>query len=47
MEDDESNEDCLGSIGFMFDAQHARCTKSISFGGMNLKLRMIGEDPGR
>lgn len=48
-DDDEEDDDdvCLGAIGFMFDAQHARCTKHLSFGsGIDVEIRLIGEDPG-
>ena len=47
-EQEEDDDDvCLGAIGFMFDAQHARCTKKLSFeSGINVEIRLIGEDPG-
>ena len=46
-DDDDDNEACLGSIGFMFDAQHVRFTKKICIGDLiPLQLKMIGEDPG-
>ena len=46
-EDDDDDENCLGAIGFMFDAQHARCTKHLHFDeNIHLEIRLIGEDPG-
>jgi len=45
--EDDDNELCLGAIGFMFDAQHARCTKHLYFDeNIHLEIRLIGEDPG-
>ena len=45
--EDDDDEACLGSIGFMFDAEHVRFTKEICIGNLiPLQLRMIGEDPG-
>ena len=49
MIDKEEDDDdlCLGAIGFMFDAQHARCTKHLHFDdNIHLEIRLIGEDPG-
>ena len=49
MIDNEVDDDelCLGAIGFMFDAQHARCTKHLYFDeNIHLEIRLIGEDPG-
>ena len=44
---DDDEEGFLGSIGFMFDAQHVRLTKTVTFGdNISLQLRLIGEDPG-
>ena len=44
----DEEEDFLGSIGFMFDAQHVRVLKTVSFNdGIQLQLNLIGEDPGR
>ena len=47
---DEDNSGLLGSIGFMFDANHSRKIKSISFRNegikISLNLKLIGEDPG-
>lgn len=47
MDESDNGEDFLGSIGFMFDAQHVRVSKTVCFGdGIQLKLSLIGEDPG-
>eukprot|EP00596_Hydrurales_sp_CCMP1899_P011206 CAMPEP_0119040774 /NCGR_PEP_ID=MMETSP1177-20130426/10794_1 /TAXON_ID=2985 /ORGANISM="Ochromonas sp, Strain CCMP1899" /LENGTH=138 /DNA_ID=CAMNT_0007006137 /DNA_START=195 /DNA_END=608 /DNA_ORIENTATION=- len=43
---EEEQEGFLGSIGFMFDAQHARHIKTVCFGDITLLLKLIGEDPG-
>ena len=46
--EEEEEEGFLGSIGFMFDAQHVRLTKTVSFGqDITLHLKFIGEDPGK
>ena len=45
--EEEEEEGFLGSIGFMFDAQHVRLTKTVCFGEhISLQLKLIGEDPG-
>ena len=45
--DEDEDEGFLGSIGFMFDAQHVRQEKIMNFGEtITLKIRLIGEDPG-
>jgi hypothetical protein len=46
MEEDFEAEGILGSIGFMFDAQHKRESKEVDIKGIVVKLRLIGEDPG-
>lgn len=47
MDESDNGEDFLGSIGFMFDAQHVRVSKTVYFSdGIQLKLNLIGEDPG-
>jgi predicted nicotinamide N-methyase len=41
------DEDGLGAIGFMFDAEHERETREISFGAdIQITLRTIGDKPG-
>ncbi|KAJ1425276.1 putative methyltransferase-domain-containing protein [Ochromonadaceae sp. CCMP2298] len=41
------DEDGLGAIGFMFDAEHERETRQISFGAdIQITLRTIGDKPG-
>ena len=48
MDESDNGEDFLGSIGFMFDAQHVRVLKTVPFAdGIQLKLNLIGEDPGK
>ena len=48
MDESDNGEDFLGSIGFMFDAQHVRVLKTVLFAdGIQLKLNLIGEDPGK
>lgn len=42
----DDNEDCYGSIGFMFDAEHAKITETIQLGDYSVQLRIIGDDPG-
>lgn len=45
--DDCDEESFLGAIGFMFDAQHIRLTKTVCFrDNISLQLKLIGEDPG-
>ena len=45
--DEDEEEGFLGSIGFMFDAQHVRQEKIVNFGeDITLKIKLIGEDPG-
>lgn len=45
--DEDEEEGFLGSIGFMFDAQHVRLMKTVCFGdNISLKIKLIGEDPG-
>lgn len=47
VEDDCDEENFLGAIGFMFDAQHIRLTKTVCFrDNISLQLKLIGEDPG-
>jgi predicted nicotinamide N-methyase len=46
---DEDEEDLAGSLGFMFDAAHARAMSVIDLGVMGvepLRLRLIKGDPG-
>lgn len=45
-QDEEEEEGFLSSIGFMFDAQHIRQTKTICVENITLNLKLIGEDPG-
>ena len=43
----ETEDELLGSIGFMFDAQRARSSKSVTFSnGLEINIRLIGGDPG-
>ena len=45
--DEDEEEGFLGSIGFMFDAQHVRQEKIVNFSeDISLKIKLIGEDPG-
>lgn len=42
-----ASEECLGDLGFMFDAHHSKVELSVALhGGRLLRLRAIGTDPG-
>ena len=42
------DEEDYSAVGFMFDSEHARLTKTLSLPGIDgdVVLAMIGEDPG-